>query len=170
MSTWKCLQYVLVCCLRSHTFKWAVCGVLITSPTILAVGQKADCSVVGRTGHVRCPSHVSRPLGVYSCRPLDPTVAQNVWCTPDSPVLQPREPLVVGSLSRLLGASPDSLVHIEHVLFTVLCVTRALADCTLHGFLHCFFWASFVLESWTSTYLLGILLMCYMLSASVQSS
>jgi hypothetical protein len=45
MSTWKYLQYVLVCCMSSHTFKWPVGGVFITSPTILAVGQK-----VGRTG------------------------------------------------------------------------------------------------------------------------
>jgi hypothetical protein len=34
----------------SHTFKLSVGGVFITSPTILAIGQKADCSVVGGTG------------------------------------------------------------------------------------------------------------------------
>jgi hypothetical protein len=66
MSTWKCLQYVLVCCLGSHTFKWPVGGVFIASPTILAIGQKDAASVVGRTGcplfTVWCPGHVSRPL------------------------------------------------------------------------------------------------------------
>jgi hypothetical protein len=30
-------------------------GVFITSPTILAVGQKAGCSVIGRTGHANLP-------------------------------------------------------------------------------------------------------------------
>jgi hypothetical protein len=117
MNTWKCLQYVLVCCLSSHTFKWLVGGVFITSPTILAVGQKVDCSIVWRIGefgaHQTCP--VPWPhqptIGVCSSRPLDPTVAQTTRCTPDSLVLQRREPLVASSLSKLPGASPDSPVH-----------------------------------------------------------
>jgi hypothetical protein len=40
-------------------FKWLVGGVFITYLTIKVVGQKADCSVVGRTGqsgaHRICP-------------------------------------------------------------------------------------------------------------------
>jgi hypothetical protein len=26
MSTWKCLQYILICCLGFHTLKWLVGG------------------------------------------------------------------------------------------------------------------------------------------------
>jgi hypothetical protein len=40
MVTWKCLYYVLVCCLGSHTLKWSVGGVYIGPNSILAVGEK----------------------------------------------------------------------------------------------------------------------------------
>jgi hypothetical protein len=120
------------------------------------------CRRADRT--VRCTTDM------YGALATSADLSQTVQCTPDSLVQQPREPLVAGFLCRLLGASPDSLVHIGQVLFTVQCATRALADCPLHGFLHCFFWASFILESWTSTHLLGLILRCYILDASVQSS
>jgi hypothetical protein len=162
MSTLKCLQYVLIYSLSSQTFKCLVGGIFITYPTILAVEQKADCSIVGRTRHVRCPGHVSRSLRSVTVdrwiRPL-PRLSgahQTVRCyIPESPWL------------RALYA--DCPVPHRQVLFTVQCATIALADCPLHRFLHCFFWASFVLESWTPTHLLGLLLRCCILSASVQS-
>jgi hypothetical protein len=40
MSTWKCLLYVLVCCLGSHTLKWPVGVVFIGPNTIITVGEK----------------------------------------------------------------------------------------------------------------------------------
>jgi hypothetical protein len=112
---------------------------------------------------VWCPGHVSRPLV---------SVAVDRWIRP---------------LPRLSGAhrtfrcySPrvpscglsaqTSRCHTRQVLFTVWCATRALTDYPLHGFLHCLFWASFVLEPWTFTHLLCLLLRCCILSASIQSS
>jgi hypothetical protein len=89
LSTWKCLQYALVCCLGSHTLKWPVERVFIASPTIIAVGEKQPLSVDGRTGQfgahwtstVYCPVpyHVSRSLG---------SVAVDRWIRPllDCPV------------------------------------------------------------------------------------
>jgi hypothetical protein len=65
----------------------AVGGVFITSLTIIVVGQKADCSVVVRTGqsgaHRTCavPWPRQSTVEVYSSRPLDPTVAQTIRCT-----------------------------------------------------------------------------------------
>jgi hypothetical protein len=74
-------------------------GVFIASPTIIAVGQKQQLFVDGRTRQfgahrtstVHCPVSWPRQptVRVYSSRPLDPTVTQTVGCTPDSPVLQP---------------------------------------------------------------------------------
>jgi hypothetical protein len=40
LSTWKCLQYALVCCLGSHTWKWPVGGVFIAPNTNRAIGEK----------------------------------------------------------------------------------------------------------------------------------
>jgi hypothetical protein len=113
-------------------------------PTILAVGQKANCYVIGRTGqfgaHQTCsvPWPCQPTVEVCSSRLLVTIVTQTARCTPDSPVLQPQEPLVVGSLHRLTRASPDRPVDTRHLLFTVRCATRTLADCPLHGFLRCF--------------------------------
>jgi hypothetical protein len=52
LSTWvdEHLQNVYNMSWSSHTLKCPVGGVFITSPTILVVGQKGDCSVVGCTG------------------------------------------------------------------------------------------------------------------------
>jgi hypothetical protein len=140
LSTWKCLQHVLVCSLGSHTFKWLVGGVFITSPTIIAVGHKVDCSIVARTkqpgAHRTCP--VPWPLQptveVYSSRPLDPTVTiqsgahRIVRCYSD------RESLVAGSLLRLSSPTSDSPVPIGHVLFTFWCSTITLVDCFIVPF------------------------------------
>jgi hypothetical protein len=79
---------------------------------------------------------------------------QIVRCTPDSPVLQPEGACLRARLRRLPGVPPDSAVLTKHVLFTVRCTTSALADCPLHDFVRCFFWAFFPLEYWTSTHLL----------------
>jgi hypothetical protein len=122
--------------LRLSHLQMAGWEVFIASPTIIVVGQKQQHSVDGRTGHalftVWCPGHVSRPLGSAAVdrwiRPL------TVWCTPDSPVLQPKSARC-GTLRRLLGVPPDSPVHTGQVLFTVRCTTSALADCPLNGFL-----------------------------------
>jgi hypothetical protein len=169
MSTWNCLQYVVVCSLSSHTFKWSVGGVFIISPTILDVGQKAECSVVGRTRHVRCPSHVS-----WSLR----SVAVDHW---------------IQLLPRLSGAHrTDRCYSPESTWLRALCAdcpithwtVRCTPDmyCSLSGvpqecwltvhFLD-FFVVSlgfFNLESWTSMELLGLLLRCCILRVSVQSS
>jgi hypothetical protein len=155
-------------------------GVFIASPTIIAIGQKQQLSVDGRTGlsgarqtcTVHCPVLWPRQptLRVCSNRPLDPIVTQTVRCTPDSPVLQPQSPRCGPFCAdypvshRTVRRTPNRL------LFTVRCTTSALDDCPLHGFLRCFFWASFPLESWTSTHLLCLLLRCCILSVLVQSS
>jgi hypothetical protein len=79
--------------LSSYNFKWSVGGVFVTSTIILAVGQKADCSVVGCTGQSGAKRICSMPwpcqpiVEVCSSQPLDLIVALTVWCTPDSLVL-----------------------------------------------------------------------------------
>jgi hypothetical protein len=116
------------------------------------------------TGHalftVWCPGYVSRLLGF---------AAVDRWIRPllDCLVLQPEGACLRAPLRRLSGVPPDSSVHTGHVLFTVRCTTNALADFPLHVFLCCFFWASFPLESWTSTHLLCLLLRCCILSVLV---
>jgi hypothetical protein len=67
LSTWKCLQYALVCSLGSHTWKWPVGGVFIAPNTNRAVGEKLlllcgtpDSPVVHRKAHCSmsgAPSH-----------------------------------------------------------------------------------------------------------------
>jgi hypothetical protein len=91
------------------------------------------------TGHtlfiVRC---LPRQLivGVCSSRPLDLTVTQTDWCTPNSPVLQPESARRGPLYADCPGVPPDSPVHTGQVLFAVRCATKALANCPLHGFLH----------------------------------
>jgi hypothetical protein len=62
MSTWECLRYALVCCLRSHTLKWLVGGVFIAPNTKLVVGEKLLLSAAHRT--VRCPCPVRLIVGL----------------------------------------------------------------------------------------------------------
>jgi hypothetical protein len=69
---WVCQLDDLECCLGSHTLKWPVGVVFIATNQKLAVGEGwlsygAPDSPV-HTGHVRCASHVIRPLGF---RPLE---------------------------------------------------------------------------------------------------
>jgi hypothetical protein len=112
---------------------------------------------------VRCTGHVSRPLG---------SVVVDRWIQPLPDCLvhtrlfgaTVRERLVAG-LSAQTARCPT-----RHAMFIVRYATSALADCPLHRFLHCFFWASFPLESWTSTHLLCLHFRCCILSVSVQSS
>jgi hypothetical protein len=100
MSTWKCLQYVLVCCLGSHTFKWPIGGGIYSLPNnssrwteklLLLSSSTLDSPV--HIGHplvnVRCPGHVSRPLG---------SVAVDRWIRPlpRQSGATARERLVVG--------------------------------------------------------------------------
>jgi hypothetical protein len=49
MSSWKCLLYVLVCCLGSQTLEWPVGLVFIDPITKLAVGEKLLLSATHRT-------------------------------------------------------------------------------------------------------------------------
>jgi hypothetical protein len=131
MSTWKCLQYVLVYWLGSHTFKWLVGGVFIASPTILAIGQKSCCFCLRAHQTVRCPSHVSQPLR---------SVTVDRWIRP-LPRLSCAHRIVRCYNPRVPSCGPlcaDCSVHTRQVLFIVRCTTKALADCPLHGFLLCF--------------------------------
>jgi hypothetical protein len=154
-------------------------GVFIAFPPIIVVGQEVVVSIDERTGqsgaHRTCTIHCPVPwprqptVGVCSNQPLDPTVARSsrahwtVRCY--SPRAPSYRPLCTDCLvsHQTVRCTPDML------LFTVRCATSALADCPLHGFLRCFFWASFPLESWTYTHLLCLLLWCCILSVSVQS-
>jgi hypothetical protein len=103
MSTWKCLYYVLVCCLGSHTSKWPVGGIYSLPHTSSSWTESNSFLSAGtpdspvRTGHtlfiVRCLPR-QPTVGVCSSRPLDPTITrlsgahQTVWCySPRAPVV-----------------------------------------------------------------------------------
>jgi hypothetical protein len=131
LSTWvfEHLEMSTICLgmlLGLPHLKMARWGAFIASPTIIAVGQKQQLSVDGRTrqsgAHQTCTVHCPTPwprqptVGVYSSRPLDPTVAQTFWCTSNSPVLQPKGAWLRVPL-RLLSVPPDSQVHTRHVTF-----------------------------------------------------
>jgi hypothetical protein len=64
----------------------------------------------------------------------------HIWCTPDR-------------YYSLSSAPPECWLTAQFV-----------------DFFHCFFWAYFVLESWTSTHLLGLFLRCCILGSLVQPS
>jgi hypothetical protein len=69
MSTWKCLQYALVCCLDSHTLEWPIGGVFIAPNTKLAIGEKlllfaADRTVRWCTGQSSAPCLVRLAVGL----------------------------------------------------------------------------------------------------------
>jgi hypothetical protein len=180
MSTWKCLQYVLVCCLGSHPLKWPVGGVFIAFPTIITVGQKQQLSIDRRTGqsgaHRTCTVHCPMPwprqltVGVCSSRSLDPTVTRlsgahwTVRCY--SPRAHGCRPLCVDcSLShRTVRCTMDRL------LFTVRCITSALPDCPLYGFLRCFFGLVLILSLGLLCIFYVFFLRCCILSSLVQSS
>jgi hypothetical protein len=109
-------------------------GVFIVSPTIIAIGQKQQLSIDGRTRQsdarrtctVHCPVPWPRQptVGVCSSRPLDLLQPKSARCGPlcaDCPVSH-----------WTVWCMPNML------LFTIRCATSALADCPLHGFLRCF--------------------------------
>jgi hypothetical protein len=108
----------LICCLGSHTLKCPV-GVFIASPTIIAVRQKQELSVDGRTVQSAALA-TSATVG---------SVAVDRW---------------IRQLPRLSGAAARSgPLYVGQsgahwtcmLLFTVQCTTSALAGCPLHGFL-----------------------------------
>jgi hypothetical protein len=114
LSTWKCLQYALVCCLGSHSSKWLVGGIY-SLPLNYSHWTEGCCFCRRAHRIVRCPGHVSRPLGsvaVDRCiRPL-----------PDNPVhieqsgATTRERLVAGSLCRLhqiVQCTPDKYCSVS---------------------------------------------------------
>jgi hypothetical protein len=123
-------------------------GIYSLPPTIVAVGQKQQLSVDGRTGqsgahrtstiHCLVPWPRQLTIRVCSSRSLDLTVArlssahQTVWCYSRR---APRcGPLCTDCQvpHRTVSCTPNKL------MFTVWCATSALADCPLHGFLYCF--------------------------------
>jgi hypothetical protein len=84
MSTWKCLQYALVCSLGSHTFKWLV-GWCIYRPQLnssrwrKAVALRHIGQSDGDTGQSGAPVRSTYPLdlttgGCWRCRLLHRTV------------------------------------------------------------------------------------------------
>jgi hypothetical protein len=163
--------------LGSLTFKWLAGGVFIT-PTIIAVRQKADCSIVGQTGqfiaYQTClvPWPRQPTIEVCSSRPLDPIIVQTVWCTPDIPVhtgqsgdIAPRVP----GCGPLCSDCPVTHGIVEYVLFTIRCTTRVLADCPL-GFFRCFLRFLLFLSLGLLRIFLVLLLRCCILRTSVQSS
>jgi hypothetical protein len=87
MSTWKCLQYALVCFLGSHTLKWPV-GVIYSLRHNYSCWTEAAAfcrwahRIVQCTPDKQCSLSGALPrqptVGVYSSRPLDPTVTQAV--------------------------------------------------------------------------------------------
>jgi hypothetical protein len=99
MSTLKCLQYALVCCLGSHTSKWLVGGIYSLPHTSSRWTESSSFLLMGtpdnpvRTGHtlftVRClPRQLT--IAVYSNRLLDPTITETVrCCRPRAPVVGP---------------------------------------------------------------------------------
>jgi hypothetical protein len=153
MSTWKCLLYALVCCLGSHTLKWPVGVVFIGPNTIsshwtesssfLSMGTPDSPACTGQgTVHCLVPATLADHWGLQQS-----TVGSDhfltVRCTLDSLVLQPEDACSRAPLRRLSDCPTRQL------LFTVWCATRRWLTAFL-GFLRRFFWASFVLESWTS--------------------
>jgi hypothetical protein len=107
MSTWKCLQYALVCFLGSHTLRWPVGGIYSLPHNY---SRWIEVTVFCRQAHRTCIVHCPVPwpcqstIWVSSSRPLDPTVTQTLWLTSDSPVLQREGASLRAPLRRLSGA------------------------------------------------------------------
>jgi hypothetical protein len=159
MSTWKCLYYALVCCLGSHTFKWLVGGIYSLPNTSSRWTESGSFLSTGtpdspaRTRHtlfsvwcLPCQSTV----GVCSSRPLDPTVSHIVKCTLDSPVLQPESARCGHLCADCPGVPPDSPVHTGHGTVHCSVCHQGTGWLPTSWISSLIFWASFVLESWTS--------------------
>jgi hypothetical protein len=130
-------------------------GVFIASRTIIAVRQKQQLSVDGRTRqsgahrtstvHCLVPCHVSRPLG---------SVAVDRWIRPfpDSPVHTGQSGAIAQSTycgplyADCLGVPPDSPVDTGQVLFTVWCTTNALLTALCMNFFAVSFGLLFLLS------------------------
>jgi hypothetical protein len=134
----------------------------------MAIGHNSCCFYRRAHRTVRCTpnSLVPRPcqptVKVCSSRPLESTVGQTVWGTPNIPVLQ---------RPRVLGCGP--LYTDYRTVWCTLDMSSAPPEHLLTGlFLDFFtiFLGLFYLESWTSTHLLCLLLRCCILRASVKSS
>jgi hypothetical protein len=112
MSTWRCLYYALVCCLGSNTFKWPVGGIYSLPHTS---SRWTKINIFLSTGALDSPMHNGHALFIVRCRATSAnrwslqqsTVGsdhcQTVWCTPDSPVLQPERAYLQALLRRLSG-------------------------------------------------------------------
>jgi hypothetical protein len=113
--------------------------------------------------------HVSRPLRYIAVdrwiRPLARLsgVHQTIWC------YNPRVPGCGPLCSDCPVPTGQSVAHRTVTVHRP--VRHQSADRLPSAWISSLFpWASFVIESWTSTHLLGLLLRCFILSASVQSS
>jgi hypothetical protein len=112
-------------------------GVFIASPTIIAVRQKQQLSVDGRTGQSGALATSADCWGLAVDRWIRPLprlsgAHQTIWC------YSPRAPCS-GPLYADYPMSHQTVwCTPNRVLFTVRCATRALADYPLHGFLRCF--------------------------------
>jgi hypothetical protein len=96
---------------------------------------------------VRCTPR-QPTVGVYSSRPLDPTVTDCPVHTGQSGATA-WERLSAAPLRRLYGCpTGQSGAHCKGTVH-YLVRHQALADSPLLGFLCWFLWASFVMESWT---------------------
>jgi hypothetical protein len=155
-------------------------GVFIASPTIIAIGQKQQLSVDGRTRqysahrpstiHCSVPCHINRPLGSVSVDRWIRLLFRQSGAHRTVRCYSPRAPVVGLSMQtvlvshRTVRCTPDK--HCSLSGAPLVCwLTTHLMD-----FLCCFFWASFVLEPWTSKLFLCLLLRCSILSALIRSS
>jgi hypothetical protein len=115
MSTWKCLLYVLVCCLGSHAFQMVSWRCIYKLPLnyIHWTESWLLCRWAYRT--VWCPGHVNRPLR---------SVAVNhcIRPSPDSLVLQPQESLVASLSSQSVQSNTEQSA--AHRTCTVHCPVR----------------------------------------------
>jgi hypothetical protein len=110
-----------------------------------------DSPVRTGQGTVHCPvPATSADRWVCSSGPLDPTVTQTVWCTPNSPMLQPGGTYLWAPLRRLSGCPTGQSGAHQTVIVHYPVRHQALADCPFSLISSLSFLASILLESWTS--------------------
>jgi hypothetical protein len=154
-------------------------GIYSLQPPNYPLDRKQQLSIVGCTGQSGAPPdrhralsgarHVSRPLVLVAVDRwirLLPTV----WCTPDSPVLQPEGAFLWPLCADCSVVPPDSPVRTGQVLFTVRCTTRRWLTALFSGFFTDFFGLLLFLSLGLLCIFLCLLLRCCILIALVQFS